>query len=40
MILFVNDPKNIEIIEKGIADIRAGKFKKLDANKTIWENIL
>jgi hypothetical protein len=37
---FLNDPKNIEAIEKGLAAIRAGKFKKLDADKTIWENIL
>lgn len=37
---FFNNPKNIEVIEKGIADIRVGKFKKLDPNKTIWESIL
>jgi hypothetical protein len=37
---FFDDPKNIESIEKGISDIRAGKFKKLDPNKTIWKNIL
>ena len=37
---FFDDPKNIEDIEKGIADIKAGKFKKLDPNKTLWENIL
>ena len=37
---YFDNPKNIEAIEKGIADIKAGKFKKLDGNKTIWENIL
>ena len=37
---FFDDPKNIEAIEKGIADIKVGKSRKSDPNKTIWENIL
>lgn len=37
---FFDNPKNIEAIEQGIADIRAGKYKTLDTNKTIWESIL
>ena len=37
---FFDNPKNIEAIEKGISDVRAGKYKKLDPKKKIWENIL
>jgi hypothetical protein len=37
---FFDDPENIKAIEKGIEDIKAGRYKKLDTSKTIWENIL
>ena len=37
---FFDNPKNIEEIEKGITDIRAGKYKALDPKKSIWQNIL
>lgn len=37
---FFNDPKNIAAVEQGIADIKAGKHKTLDPNKSLWENIL
>ena len=37
---FFDNPKNIEEIEKGISDIKSGKYKALDAKKSIWENIL
>lgn len=37
---YFDNPKNIEAIEKGLADIKAGKFITLDPKKTLWENIL
>lgn len=37
---FFDNPKNIEAIEKGIQEIREGKYKTLDPNKSLWENIL
>ncbi len=36
---FFDNPKNIEAIEEGIADVKAGKYQTLDPNKSIWENI-
>lgn len=37
--LFFDDPKNLEAIEQGIADINAGKYKTFDPEKSVWENI-
>lgn len=37
---YFDDPKNIDAIEEGLADIKAGRFSTLDPNKTLWENIL
>lgn len=37
---YFDDPKNIEAIEEGLADIKAGKFTTLDPEKTLWESIL
>ncbi|TCK85089.1 type II toxin-antitoxin system Phd/YefM family antitoxin [Albibacterium bauzanense] len=37
---YFDDIKNIEEIEKGIEDLRKGKYSKLDPTKTLWENIL
>lgn len=37
---FFDQPKNLEAIDQGIADIKAGKYKTLDPNKSVWENIL
>ena len=37
---FFDNPKNIEAIEQGIADIKAGRYKMLDPEKSVWENIL
>lgn len=37
---FFDQPENIKAIEKGIADVKAGKYKTLDPNKSVWENIL
>lgn len=37
---FFNNPKNIQGIEQGIADIKSGKYKTLEPNKSVWENIL
>ena len=36
---YFNNPKNIEAIEEGLADIKAGRFTTLDPEKTLWENI-
>jgi len=36
---FFDNPKNIEAIEEGIADVKAGKYQTLDPHKSIWENI-
>ena len=37
---FFDQPKNLEVIEQGIADIKAGKYKTIDPSKSIWENTL
>ncbi|MEO5912452.1 MAG: hypothetical protein ABIP95_16320 [Pelobium sp.] len=37
---YFDNPKNIDAIEEGLADIKAGKFTTLDPEKTLWENIL
>ena len=37
---FFDDPKNQELIEQGIADIKAGRYKTFDPEKSVWENIL
>jgi len=37
---FFDNPKNIEAIEQGIADIKGGRYKTLDPDKSVWENIL
>ena len=37
---YFDNPKNIEAIEEGLADIKAGKFTTLDPKKTLWENLL
>lgn len=36
---YFNNPRNIEAIEEGIADIKGGKYKTLDPDKSLWENI-
>ena len=36
---YFDDPKNIEAIEQGIPEMKEGKFKTLDPNKSLWENI-
>ena len=36
---YFDNPKNIEAIEEGLADIKAGRFTTLDPEKTLWENI-
>jgi predicted transcriptional regulator len=37
---YFDNPKNIEAIEEGLADIKAGRFITLNPDKTLWENIL
>ncbi len=37
---FFDNPKNLEAIEQGIADIKAGKYKTFDPEKSVWENTL
>jgi len=37
---YFSNPKNIEAIEEGLADIKAGRFTTLDPDKNLWENIL
>lgn len=37
---YFDNSKNIEAIEEGLADIKAGRFTTLDPEKTLWENIL
>jgi len=32
---FFDNPKNIEAIEQGIADVKAGKYKTLNPNKSV-----
>ena len=36
---YFDNPKNIEAIEEGLADIKAGRFITLDPEKTLWDNI-
>lgn len=35
-----DDPKNIEIVNRGIEDVKAGKVTKIKDPKNIWESIL
>jgi hypothetical protein len=37
---FFDNQENIEAIERGIKEIKEGKYKTLDPSKTLWENIL
>ncbi|WP_432713261.1 hypothetical protein [Pedobacter sp.] len=37
---YFDDPNNIKAIEQGISDIKEGKYKTLDPEKPLWENIL
>lgn len=36
---FFDNPKNLEAIEQGIADIKADRYKTLNPEKSVWENI-
>ena len=36
---YFDNPKNIETIEEGLADIKTGRFTTLDPEKNLWENI-
>lgn len=37
---FFDQPENLDALKQGIADIKAGKYKTIDPNKSLWENIL
>lgn len=37
---FFDNPQNIASIEQGIADIKAGRYKTFNPEKSVWENIL
>lgn len=37
---YFDNPKNIEGIEEGLEDIKAGRFATLNPDKNLWENIL
>lgn len=37
---YFDNPKNIEAIEEGLEDIKAGRFTTLNPVKNLWENIL
>lgn len=38
-IIYFSDPEVIASIERGIADIKAGRVTRIDPNKNIWEQI-
>lgn len=37
---FFDNPDNIKALEQGITDIKEGRYKTLDPEKSVWENIL
>ena len=37
---YFENPKNIEAIEEGLADVKAGKLITIDSKKALWENII
>lgn len=36
---YFNDPKNLDAIDRGIEDMKAGRVTRIDPDKDLWEQI-